>query len=208
MPALSSDHLLVQRIRAGDSQAWKECITAYEGRLIAFAESRLRDRPAAEDVVQETFIGFLTGLPNYDESRSLEAFLFAIAAHKITDLMRRQGRRPALQGARVEGQPNEPTDSRARAASSLARSQERQKSEEALLMAVIRPVIEDCLAKPNYVRLKCLELLFVRGLANKDVAALLGITEQDVANHKQHLVGKLKAEAARLKVTLDERTLA
>ena len=45
----------------------------------------------------------------------------------------------------------------------------------------------------------------MRGLANKDVAAQLGISEQTVANHKQFLVGKLReaAKAARL-TTIDE----
>ena len=38
----------------------------------------------AEDVVQETFLGFLTSLPHYDEKRDMEAYLFSIAAHKLT----------------------------------------------------------------------------------------------------------------------------
>ncbi|HVJ87486.1 MAG TPA: sigma-70 family RNA polymerase sigma factor [Caulifigura sp.] len=200
-----TDRLLVERIRAGDPNAWKDCIAAYEGRLIAFADSRLRDRSAAEDVVQDAFVGFLTGLPNYDDTRPLEAFLFAITAHKITDVLRRRGRRPALLDSGAGDSEVPLPDSRARVASSLARSQERQRSEEQLIAAVLKPVIDDCLSRKNFLRLKCLELLFVRGMANKDAATLLGATEQDVANHKQHLVSRLKAEATRLKVVLDPR---
>jgi RNA polymerase sigma-70 factor (ECF subfamily) len=199
------DRLLVERIRAGDQEAWRDCIAAYEGRLIAFAESRLRDRSAAEDVVQDAFVGFLTGLPNYDDTRPLEAFLFAITAHKITDALRKRGRRPALQDFAAEGRESPLPDSRARVASSLARSQERKRSEEDLIAAVLRPLIDDCLARKNFERLKCLELLFVRGVANKDVAVQLGISEQDVANHKQYLVGRLKAESQRMKLSLDPR---
>ncbi len=201
------DRLLVDRIRAGDAEAWKDCIAAYEGRLLAFADSRLRDRAAAEDVVQDTFVGFLTGLPNYDDSRPLEAFLFAIAAHKITDLLRKRGRRPAVQD--VDG-PDGATplpDSRARVASSMARSQERQRTEEQLISGVLSPLIEECRGRRNFERIKCLELLFVGGMANKDVAARLGISEQDVANHKQFLVARLRAEAARLRVAVDSRFL-
>jgi RNA polymerase sigma-70 factor (ECF subfamily) len=199
------DRLLVDRIRAGDPQAWKDCIAAYEGRLIAFAESRLRDRAAAEDVVQDAFVGFLTGLPNYDDSRPLEAFLFAITAHKITDVLRRRGRRPALHELATDDRDSPLPDSRARVASSLARSHERKRSEEDLISAVLRPLLEDCLARKNFERLKCLELLFVRGVANKDAAVQLAISEQDVANHKQYLVGRLKAEALRMRLSLDPR---
>src|SRR5262245_37222876 len=94
--APKSDLLLVQRIRQGEAQAWNELIARFEGRLLAFVDSRLRRRAGAEDVVQETFIGFLTSLPNYDERRPLEGYLFSIAAHKLTDSLRREGRRPAL----------------------------------------------------------------------------------------------------------------
>ena len=96
MAADETDRLLVERIRQGDAAAWEECIARYEGRLLAFVESRLRNRATSEDVVQEAFMGFLISLPNYDETTPLESYLFAIAAHKLTDVMRREGRRPTI----------------------------------------------------------------------------------------------------------------
>ena len=53
------DALLIRRIREGDAEAWNELIARFEGRLLAYVESRTRHRSAAEDLVQETFIGFL-----------------------------------------------------------------------------------------------------------------------------------------------------
>jgi RNA polymerase sigma-70 factor (ECF subfamily) len=41
--------------------------------------------------------------------------------------------------------------------------------------------------------MQCLELLFVRGLANKEVATQLGISEQTVANYKFDFLGRLRA---------------
>src|SRR5262249_62097105 len=89
-----SDRLLVQQIRQGDQKAWNDLIARYEGRLLAFVDRRLRDRAASEDVVQETFVGFATSLPNFDERRELQTYLFTIASHKLTDYLRRQGRHP------------------------------------------------------------------------------------------------------------------
>lgn len=94
--ATETDRILVERIRAGDGDAWGDLISRYEGRLLAFVESRLGRRSASEDIVQEAFIGFLNSLPNYDGRRPLESYLFSICAYKLTDHMRREGRRPAL----------------------------------------------------------------------------------------------------------------
>src|SRR5215204_6015456 len=92
--ASESDRLLISQIRGGDARAWETLIARYEGRLLAFVSRRLRDRSASEDVVQETFVGFLNSLPNFDERRELQTYLFTIASHKLTDHLRRQGRHP------------------------------------------------------------------------------------------------------------------
>src|SRR5207247_3309861 len=88
------DRLLVQQIRQGDARAWDGLIARYEGRLLAFVDRRLHDRAASEDVVQETFVGFLNSLPNFDETRELQTYLFTIASPKVTDHLRRLGRPP------------------------------------------------------------------------------------------------------------------
>src|SRR3954467_14572305 len=89
-----SDRLLIQQIRTGDARAWEHLIARYEGRLLAFVHRRLRDRSSSEDVVQETFVGFLHSLPNFDEARELQTYLFTIASYKLTDHLRRTGRQP------------------------------------------------------------------------------------------------------------------
>src|SRR5208282_5587963 len=92
--ASEGDRLLIQQIRDGDSRAWDNLIARYEGRLLAFVDRRLHNRAASEDVVQEVFIGFLNSLPNFDEQRELQTYLFTIASHKLTDHLRRKGRHP------------------------------------------------------------------------------------------------------------------
>src|SRR5437868_11398621 len=144
MPADDADKLLVARIRAGDQEAWAECIARFEGRLLAFVDSRLRDRANSEDVVQETFLGFLVGLPNYNDQTPIEVFLFSIAAHKLTDVLRRQGRRPTLTlfaGDASEGD-GDALPAGGRMASSMARSRERRGLEERILGAGLEALIE------------------------------------------------------------------
>ena len=204
MATTDAEALLVRQVRAGDAQAWRQLIEKYEGRLLAFVDSRLRDRAASEDVVQETFIGFLTSLPHYDEKRDIEAYLFSIAAHKLTDHLRKQGRRPIDQfGSDDHGRPLDEVPGDGRPASSIARSDERQRAEEKLLTDALGQLVKEWLARADYDRLRCLELLIVKEWANKDVAKYLDLTEQAVASYKFQTVGRLKDMARRAGLTLD-----
>ncbi len=188
-----SDRLLVRQIREGQSEAWNELIARFEGRLLAYVVRRVKNRQAAEDVVQETFVGFLTSLPNYDEKRSLESWLFSIAAHKLTDHLRREGRRPTLPlvPSSSSGSSWDPPAA-ARAPSSIFRSGERRELEENALVEALEEIIERWRRRGDWEKIACAELLMVRGWANKDAAARMGISEQTVANHKFELLAKLR----------------
>ena len=190
MPS-DADRLLIQQIRAGDQRAWQQLIDRYEGRLLAFALRRLRDRATSEDVVQETFIGFANSLHNYDDKRELQTYLFTIAAYKITDQLRRMGRKPLHTGEAAEERLLEKDDSRQRAASSVARSRERKEHETQALSRAVAELIGGLKTKGDYQRLQVLELLFVKGWANRDVAKFLEISEQQVANFRFAAVQKL-----------------
>jgi len=193
MPARTSDSLLIERIRAGEPEAWNELIARFEGRLLGYLIRRAPSRAAAEDLVQETFIGFLTSLPNYDRRQPLEGYLFAIAAHKLTDQLRREGRRPSLPlVTNSQSGGWEPAD-RARPASSLARSRESRAQQESALAAALGQQIEHWRSHGQWERLQAAELLFVRGWSNKEVAARLGLSEQTVANYKFETVARLRA---------------
>ena len=195
-------------MRAGSPDAWADLIARYEGRLLAFARSRLGDAAKAEDVVQEALMGFLVSLPNYDDAQPLESWLFAITAHKLTDALRRDGRRPTVplfpssagdSGPGSREPPGAGGDYRGgayRAASSLARSREGRDAQAALLERTLRDLIAGWKANGEWERLTCVELLFVAGLPNKEAAARLGLSEQAVANHKYFVVNKLKQAAA------------
>jgi RNA polymerase sigma-70 factor (ECF subfamily) len=198
------DRVLVERVRRGQSQAWSELIARFEGRLLAFVESRLRSRAASEDVVQETFVGFLTSLPHYDGQRPLESYLFSIAAHKLTDHLRREGRRPMVS---LASESNDSSDwdmpAPDRVASSLARSAERRRIEEAALVRALEDQIQRWKKRGDWEKLTCAELLFVRGLANKEVAHTLAISEQTVANHKFEFLARLKTQLRRQGLSAD-----
>lgn len=198
-----ADAYLVQSIRAGDSDAWQSLIDRYEGRLLAFTDSRIRNRASSEDIVQEAFVGFLISLPNYDGSRPLESYLFSICAYKLTDHLRREGRRPSIQmHSRSEGGRQIDLSGGDRVASSIARSVERKSIEEGAVRDAIAEQIERWKAADGWSKLKAIELLFVCGKPNKEVAEILKLTEQQIANYKSDFQIRLRSIVKRM--SLDE----
>lgn len=188
-----TDTLLIERIREGDSDAWGDLISRYEGRLLAFVESRVGRRTIAEDIVQEAFVGFLNSLPNYDGKRPLESYLFSICAYKLTDHLRREGRRPALPfSARDDSEAQWQLPASERGASSIARSGERRGIEEKALVEAISQQVEHWRKRGEWTKLKCVELLFLCGWPNKDAATELGLSEQQVANYKFDFLARLR----------------
>lgn len=190
------DQIIIQRIRTGDEQAWRDLIDRYEGRLVAFVESRIGRRKSAEDVVQDTFIGLLNSLPNYDGKRPLESYLFSICSYKLIDHLRHEGKRPTVSLALLDDSQSDAEswnmESSARGASSIARSGERKGLEERAIVLAIRELLQTWREKGEWVKLMCVELLFVRGYTNKSTAELLRISEQHAANYKFEFINKMK----------------
>jgi RNA polymerase sigma-70 factor (ECF subfamily) len=192
--ASQTDNVLIDRIRKGDLDAWGDLIARYEGRLLAYVQSRLSNRSASEDIVQETFIGFLNSLPNFDGRRSLENYLFSICGYKLTDFMRREGRRPRIPMSSMSDSGGEwQIPGFERAASSIARSVERKSAERDALIDALRDQVEKWQERGDWTKLKCIELLFVKGISNKRVSAILNISEQQVANFKFDFLARTRA---------------
>ena len=63
--------------------------------------------------------------------------------------------------------------------------------ESTAIARALKQMIDQWRDKGEFARIQVLELLFVKGWANKDVAKLLKISEQQVANYRFAAVKKL-----------------
>ena len=199
-----SDRLLIQHIRSNDQKAWNELDRRYRGRLTAYVRRRLKDHASVEDVVQETFIGFSNSLVNFDDKRDLQTWLFTIASHKVTDQLRKIGRRPASTGNDGDDEMiGQTEDDKQRPASSLARSAEQRDQEEEAFGKALREYVRELQAKGEYTKLMALELMYVKGWRNQDVAARLPLTEQDVANIRFQAKKRLRDRLIAAKLSPD-----
>lgn len=96
---------VIARACAGDEDAWREIVSRYARRLYALVASRLRDRTAAEEVVQGVFATAAIKLRDggYAEQGRFEAWLFRVAGNRIRDEVRRRRRAPTVEVLSSDG---------------------------------------------------------------------------------------------------------
>jgi RNA polymerase sigma-70 factor, ECF subfamily len=83
---------LVSRLRSGDEAAFTTLVNAHHGALIRLALTFVSDRGAAEEVVQDTWIGVLRGLPTFEGRASLKTWIFRILVNRARTRGARDGR--------------------------------------------------------------------------------------------------------------------
>ena len=83
---------LVTRLRAGDEEAFSLLVSRYHGSLLRFAMSFVSERSVAEEVVQETWLGVIRGLSNFEGRSSLKTWIFRILANRAKTRGMREAR--------------------------------------------------------------------------------------------------------------------
>ena len=196
--ATESERLLIARILQDDQESWSKLYKAYERRLAAYVRSSIRDDMVVEEVVSDTFLGFRKSLVNFELDRDLQSWLFSIAGNKITDQLRRKGRRAQFDaGDRADAFLADTQDRSQRRPSEDARSKERREVEEHALGGALRRLVQEWSREGSYRSIMALELLLVKGEANRDVAKRLNLEEDQIAaiklRAKRHLNKQLRA---------------
>jgi RNA polymerase sigma factor (sigma-70 family) len=79
-----------------DSAALEYAFARYRGDIYAFVLSRLRNRDDAAELTQQTFVDAAAALSRGVAPRTMRGWLFAVASRRVTDELRRRGRRVVL----------------------------------------------------------------------------------------------------------------
>ena len=84
---------LVAKLRQGDTDALEQLYRRYIDRVYSLVFYQVgRDKSAAEDIVQETFLSAINSVGKFRGKSKLYTWLCSIAYHKVADFYRRQGR--------------------------------------------------------------------------------------------------------------------
>jgi RNA polymerase sigma factor (sigma-70 family) len=196
-----ADRYLLQRIARGDAEGWSQLVERYQGRLLAFARSRLSRKEEAEDLVQDTFIAFLEGLKNFRENASVETFLFTILRRKLIDFFRgKQMRVCFLQEALAKASDDTSfspvsLESPDATASFYMRREEQSEMLRAGLADALEALLERLRKAENFRDLQIVEMLFYAQLRNKEVARLMNMDEKAIALIKHRCLKEIKEHA-------------
>ena len=76
-----SDQVLVEKIQAGDYQAFEFLVTRYESKVYRLAVRMLRNPQDAEDALQETFLQVFRGLAGFEGRSKFSTWLFRLATN-------------------------------------------------------------------------------------------------------------------------------
>jgi RNA polymerase sigma-70 factor (ECF subfamily) len=90
--ATDADRHLLERLRAGDEEAFAELVRRYSASLLRVAQLYVSSRAVAEEVVQETWLGVLRGLDRFQGRASLRTWLFRILTNRAKTRGQRESR--------------------------------------------------------------------------------------------------------------------
>jgi RNA polymerase sigma factor (sigma-70 family) len=195
-----AEQFLLEQIRKGSADAWAQLVERYQGRLTAFARRRLAGGADAEDLVQDTFLKFLRGLPDFRGHSSVETYLFMILRRRLIEKFR--GRKsPAVQ-LPGGGRDEESTASREPAApdptaSGYARRDEQRGAARDALAAALRGLTASLQAECNFEELKLLEMVFFVQRSNQETARALGVKPERVAMAKHRWLKQVRERVGR-----------
>ncbi|RJG11331.1 RNA polymerase sigma factor [Massilia cavernae] len=95
--APDTDTELLRQMRSGTAAAFQALYRRHQGPLFRFCVLRSGSPDTAADIVQEVFMGLLTGALNFDPLRGqLQGFLFGVARNLILRHEQARGRTAAL----------------------------------------------------------------------------------------------------------------
>lgn len=90
----SEDAALVERMRAGDVEAFGKAYEKYASRVYAFALRRLRNQQEAEDLCQDVFVEVARSIRGFEGRSALSTWILGIASHEVANRYRRSRRAP------------------------------------------------------------------------------------------------------------------
>lgn len=188
----------IERLRAREDDEWLHVQDNYCGRLLAYANRRTGDLQASEDIVQETLLGAVRGINDFDRAFTFEQYLFGICRNRTIDYLRRRKAQTIQVGEDDSGFPGlEALAHSTETPSAIVRGRELSSRARGLLGEIIKEWVEETWEQGEFIRLCVIEALFSGGWRNRDTWKRFELRDETaVAGIKFRAIKRLKQLAA------------
>jgi RNA polymerase sigma-70 factor (ECF subfamily) len=178
----------------GREDAFRELVRRYERPVFSLIYRMVRDREAAEDLSQETFIKVLNHIDRYRPEFKLSSWLFKIANNLTIDHLRKR----QLRTVSIDGSPHAATAAEAEASSFDVETRGESPLEE-LESREVGSAIERAIAglRPEYRA--CILLRHVEGRSYEEIAATLDLPLGTVKTYIHRARHELRGVLAHLR---------
>lgn len=170
----SDERALVERLRAGEDDAFEVLVRAHGGRMLAVARRFLRSEEDAHDAVQDAFLSAFRSIDRFEGQSRLSTWLHRIVANAALMKLRTRRRKPEkliddlLPGFLEDGHLAEPA------------SEWQQLSDRALLRKELREQIRSSIEELPENHRNVLMLRDIEGFDTEETAELMGVSANAV----------------------------
>lgn len=170
--AVEMDGELLGRVRTGDEEAFVILVARYQQPMLRLACSMVQSQQVAEEAVQDTWLGVVRGIEQFEGRSSFKTWLFRILVNRVRSAGSREPTDPSIETIQAvdptrfdaQGQWADPVDHWSEA------------SEDRLDAARWVPILKSALDKLPARQRQVVMLRDVEGLSNDEACAVLGIS--------------------------------
>jgi RNA polymerase sigma-70 factor, ECF subfamily len=174
----STGSLLAARLAAGDDRALAEVLDAFGPAVYATALHVLGNPAAAQDVVQDVFVGLWRQPQRYDEALgSLRTYLTMTARHRAQDVLRSELRRLGRESKHHR----------------LLPAQHQSTPGDAVVDAQSASVVRAAVGELPPDQREVIEMAYFRGLSYREVARAVGIPEGTAKSRVRLALARLES---------------
>ncbi len=136
MSTANADKELVERVQAGDKQAFDVLVLKYQHKLVKLISRYVHDHAEALDVAQEAFIKAYRALPRFRGDSSFYTWLYRIGINTAKNHLVSQGRRPPDSDIDAQDAERYDIESRLKDHESPEALAQRDQVQETVMMAI------------------------------------------------------------------------
>jgi RNA polymerase sigma-70 factor, ECF subfamily len=178
----AADAALLERLRAGDEAAFEALVVRHYATMLAVAQTYVKGRAVAEEVVQEAWLGVIKGLDRFEGRSSLRTWILSILVNQAKTRGVREarsvpfatleGEEPAVDADRFRG-PHESYPGHWRAfPGDWGRSAAAAVQDRETLRVVMKAIADLPATQQTVIRMRDVE-----GYSSEEVCAALDVSE-------------------------------